>query len=191
MARRKKKPAVPAARLSTTSGSGSQTLKAASGQPQIQRANKFGRLDGACPLALARSPLSVNMPASSSVTGEDAADRIRQHGPSEVGATRTNWGRYNVRGCIGRFRHPSQPSRPLEPTAMEADLSKHSVSMETTNRCTSSDMSGPLSGNPDGTIAEACRPAGERPTKTIIFISGVSETLSSLACLWASCTGGL
>jgi len=57
-------------------------------------------------------------------------------------------------------------------------------------------MSGLLSGMPDGTtsnvlVANTCLPAGERPNKTPIFISGVSDTRSFLAWLRASCTGGL
>jgi len=49
---------------------------------------------------------------------------------------------------------------------------------------------------PDGTIASAhvtntCIPAGERPNKTPIFISGVRDTRDFLAWLRASCPGGL
>jgi len=59
-----------------------------------------------------------------------------------------------------------------------------------------SDMSGPLSGMPDGTtsnaqVANACLPAGERPNKMPIFISGFSDTRSFLAWLRASCPGSL
>jgi len=91
---------------------------------------------------------------------------------------------------------PSHPSGPLKPTAMDSKPSEPSVSMETTNRRMSSDMSGPLSGMPDGTtsnaqVVNACLQAEEHPNKTPIFISGVSDTHSFLASLWASCPGSL
>jgi len=50
---------------------------------------------------------------------------------------------------------PSQTSGPLKPTAMDLDPSKPGVSVETTNRRMASDMSGPLSGMPDGTTLNA------------------------------------
>jgi len=54
----------------------------------------------------------------------------------------------------------------------------------------------PLSDKPDGTtsnaqVANACLPAGERPNKMPIFISGFGNTCSFMAWLWASCPGGL
>ena len=57
-------------------------------------------------------------------------------------------------------------------------------------------MSAPLSGTPAGTtlnaqVATTCFPTGERPNKTPIFISGVSETRALLAYLRESCTRGL
>jgi len=53
-----------------------------------------------------------------------------------------------------------------------------------------------LSGTPDGNtpnaqVANDCLPAGERPNKTPIFISGVSDTSYFLAWLRAFCPGGL
>jgi len=49
---------------------------------------------------------------------------------------------------------------------------------------------------PDGTtrnaqVAIACLPAGQRPNKTQIFISGVTDTRAFLAWLRASSPGGL
>jgi len=57
-------------------------------------------------------------------------------------------------------------------------------------------MSGPLSDKPDDTTTHAqvtnvCLPAGERPNKTPIFISGARDTRSFLAWLRASGPGGL
>jgi hypothetical protein len=40
-------------------------------------------------------------------------------------------------------------------------------------------------------VANTCLPAGERPNKTPIFISGVRDTCAFLAWLQASCPGGL
>ena len=54
---------------------------------------------------------------------------------------------------------------------MDSDPSEFDVSSETVNRRMSSDMSGSLSGKPDGTttnaqVANTCLSAGERPSKT-------------------------
>jgi hypothetical protein len=70
------------------------------------------------------------------------------------------------------------------------------VSSETANRRMTTDMSGPLSDMPDGAtlnaqVANTCLPAGERPNKTPIFISGVRDPRAFLAWLRASCPGGL
>ena len=87
---------------------------------------------------------------------------------------------------------PFLPSGSLKPTAMDSDPSEHAVSTETAKRCMSNDMSGPLSGTPAGTtlnakVATTCAPAGERPNKTPIFISGISDTRDFLVWLRASC----
>jgi len=60
----------------------------------------------------------------------------------------------------------------------------------------SSDMSGPLSDMPDGTtvsghVTNTFLPAGQRPNKTPIFISGLRVTRAFLVWLRASCPGGL
>ena len=49
---------------------------------------------------------------------------------------------------------------------------------------------------PDGAtssahVTNACIPAGQRPNRTPIFISGVTDTRAFLAWLRASCPGGL
>jgi len=79
---------------------------------------------------------------------------------------------------------PSQPNGSLKPTAMDSDMSEPAVSSETANSRMSSDMSGPLSDTPHGAtlnaqVAMTCLPAGERPNKTAVFISGVRDTLPS------------
>jgi hypothetical protein len=128
------------------------------------------------------------LPANSSATSEQAADSSRQPGPSGRGAT--------YAAVLAASVAPSQPSGTLKPTAMDSDSSEPGVSMVTPNRRMSSNVSGPLSGMPDGTtanaqVANACLPAGQRTNKTPIFISGVSNTRSFLAWLRASCPGGL
>jgi hypothetical protein len=61
----------------------------------------------------------------------------------------------------------------------------------------SNDMSGPLSDKPDGTtqqraqVTNTCLPAVERPNKTPIFISGISDTRAFMSWLRASCPDGL
>ena len=76
---------------------------------------------------------------------------------------------------------PFKTSEPLKPTAMDSAPFESPDPTETVNRRMSSDMSGPLSDKPDGTTTNAqvnntCLPAGERPNKTLIFISGVGDT---------------
>ena len=121
-------------------------------------------------------------------TSEQAAAGSRQPRPSGGGATYAA----ELAGPVD----PSQPNGPLKPAAMDSDPPKLGVSMETTNTPMSSDTSGPLSGTPDGTtanahVANACPPAGERPNKTPIFISGISDTCSFMAWFRASCPDGL
>ena len=79
---------------------------------------------------------------------------------------------------------------------MNSDPSEPAVSSEAVNRRMSSDMSGPLIDMPDGTtinaqVANTCLQAGELPNKTPIFISGVRDPRAILACLRATCPGGL
>jgi len=84
---------------------------------------------------------------TSSVTDKQAAAGSRQPKQSGGGAT-------YVAVLTGPVA-PSQTSGPLKPTAMDLDPSKPGVSVETTNRRMASDMSGPLSGMPDGTTLNA------------------------------------
>ena len=131
---------------------------------------------------------SVPLPANSTVTDEQAAAGSRQPGPCGEGATYAAV----LAGSVAQ----SQPSGPIKPTAMDSDPSEPGVLMETTNTRMSSDKSGRLGVMPNGTtsnaqVANACLPAGERPNKTSIFTSGVSDTRSFLAWLRASCPGGL
>jgi len=165
-----------------------QSFPTARGQAKSQRARKLGRLDG----ARQQAPNTCRWARAT-------ARELNSHGRTSCcrqQATRTIRGRCNVRGCISRAVAPYQPSGPLKPTALHSDLSEPGVSKETTNRRTTSDMSGPLSGMPDGTNKKpkwlyACLAAGERPNKKPTFISCVSDTRSFLAWLQASFHSGL
>ena len=127
------------------------------------------------------------LPTFTSLTGEQAALGSRQLGPPEGGVTYT--------AALAGPVAPSQTSGSLKPTVMDSDMSKPAVSSETANRRMSCDMSWPLSDMPDGAtlnaqVANTCLPAGERPNKTPIFISGVRDTRAFLTWLRASCPGG-
>jgi hypothetical protein len=80
---------------------------------------------------------------------------------------------------------------------MYSDPSEPAASSESANRRMSNDMSGPLSDKPEGTtpqhaqVTKPCLPAGQRPNKTPIFISGATDTRTFLFWLRASCPGGL
>ena len=131
---------------------------------------------------------SVPLPAKSSATGEQGANGSLKLGPPEGGST--------YAAVLAGFAAPNQPSGTLKPTAMDSDPSEPAVSTETAIRRMSQDMSGPLSGTPAGTtfnakVANTCAPAGERPNKTPIFISCVSDTRAFLAWLPSSCPSGL
>jgi hypothetical protein len=128
------------------------------------------------------------LPANLSVTGEQAAIGSRQLDRTEEGAT-------YAAVFAGDFT-PQQPSGLLKPTAMDSDPSESPVSKWTANRRISSEIPGPLSGKPDVTtpnaqVANTCLPAGLRPNKTPIFISGYCGVRAFLDRLRQSCRGDL
>ena len=182
MAQRKKKPAVPAGRRSTTSGSGARTSQQLVGKCKANELANSGDSREPAHRRPAPSAGPTPLPANSSAMGEQAADSSQQPGTYGGGAT--------YAAVLAAPVAPTQPSGSLKPTAMDSDPSKSGVSLETSNRRMPQDMSGPLSGTPDGTthhahVANACLPAGQRPNNTPIFISGVSDTRNFLAWLWA------
>jgi len=131
---------------------------------------------------------STSLPVTTAAMGEQAAASSRQPGSSGVGAT--------YAAVLAANAAPSLPSGTLKPTAMDSESSESGVSAETPKRRMSNDMSRSLRGMPVGTtfkaqVANACLPAGQRPNKTPIFISGVKDTRAFLAWLRASCLGGL
>ena len=183
---RRKVPAVSAVKRGTTTGSGRRTELAGK-----RKANELASSGGSVEPANRRPATgagSTPLPVTTSATGEQAASNSRQHGSSGVEAT--------YAAVLAANAAPSLPSGTLKPTAMDSEPSESGVSTETPNRRMSNDMSGPLSGMPNGTtsnaqVANACLPAGQRPNKTPIFISGVTDTRAFLAWLRASCSGGL
>jgi len=186
--RRKKAPTVSAGRRSTTFGNGSRASQQLAGK---RKANELASsVDSTEPAnrRQATGAVSRTLPATTIVTGEQAAASSRQPGSTGVGAT--------YAAVLAANAAPSQPSGTLKPTAMYSEPSESGVSMETSNRRMSNDMSGPLRGMPDETtpnaqVTNACLPAGQIPNKTPIFISGVTDTRAFLAWLRASCPGGL
>ena len=188
MARKKKRPAVLAGRRSTPTGSGTSASQQLAGKRKASELASSGDSMEPANRRPAPGAGSLPLPATPAVTGEQAASGSRQPGPSGVGAT--------YAAILSGSVAPLQPSGTLKPIAMGSDSSEPGVSIETSERRMSQDMSGPLSGTPDGTtdsahVANACIPAGQRPNKTPIFISGVRDTRSFLACLRATCPGGL
>jgi len=103
--------------------------------------------------------------------GKQAAAGSRQPGPTGGGATQA--------AVLAGPVAPSQPIGPLKPTAKDSDSSKPGVSMETTNRRMTSDMSGLMNGRPDGTTANACPPKGERPNKMRFLFQVLVTNVSS------------
>jgi septal ring-binding cell division protein DamX len=115
---------------------------------------------------------------------EQAATGGQQLGSAEGGMT------YAAVVAVPVALH--KPSGPLTPTAKGSNPSEPAASSESAPRRISSDMSGPLSGTPDGTtptthVSNTCVPAGEHPNKTPIFITGVANTRGFLTWLRASC----
>jgi hypothetical protein len=120
-----------------------------------------------------------------------ARECIGSHGRTTccmLPATRVLRGSVTYATLLAGSVAPLQPSGPLKPTAMDSDPSQSVVSPETANRRMSRDMSGPLIDIPDGTtvsthVTNTCLPAGERPNKTPIFISGLRVPVPS----WTGC----
>jgi len=175
-AKKKKRPTVPAGSRNTTKVAGKRKANelASSGDISEPATRRPALGDGPSPL-----------PASStSATGEQAAPGGRQLGSSEGGAT--------YAAVVAAPAAPHKPSGPLKPTAKGSDPTEPAVSSETAPRRMSTDMSGALSGMPVGTTVDAhvtnpCLPAGERPNKTPIFITGVGDTRAFLVWLRSSC----
>ena len=84
-----------------------------------------------------------------------------------------------------------QPSGQPKPIATVSDSSEPAASPEAANRRMSVDMSGPLSSMPAGTTEAGAVLAGERPNKTPVFVTGVTDTRGFLAWLRTLCPSSL
>jgi len=190
LSRRKKMPVVPVGMRSTISKSGARApQRLLAGK---RKANELASSGDSSQPAIRRpapdagsAPLPAN---SSEVIGEHAASCSRHLVSPE--------GEETYAAVLAGSAAPHQPSGPLKPTAMDSDPSQTAASTETVNRRMSSDMSGPLSGKPDGTtpnaqVANTCLSAGELPNKNRIFISGARYNRAFLTWLRGSCPGDL
>jgi len=186
---KKKRATVPAGSRSTSFGgayiaSYRSSAKVAGKRKAIELASSG---DSSVPATRRRVPGagSAQQPATSSgATGVQVTTGGRQIVSSEGGST------YAAVVAAPTVRH--KRSGPLKPTAKGSDPSEPAVSSEKAPGRMSTDMSRPLSGMTVGTtfdahVAKACLPAGERPNKTPIFITGVGDTRAFLAWLRSFC----
>ena len=136
-----------AGRRSTTSRSGSRASQQLAGKRKANELASSGDSTEPGNRRPATGAGSMPLPATTIVTGEQAAASSRQPGPSGVGAT--------YAAILAANAASSQPSGTLKPTAMDSEPSESGVSMETSTRRMSKDMSGPQTGMPDGTTPYA------------------------------------
>ena len=142
-----------AGRRSTRTGSGTSVSQQLAGKLKANEVASTGDCMGPANRRAAPGAGSFSLPATSVVTGEQAASCSRQIGPSGVKAS------YAAVLC-GSVT-PSQPSGTFDPTTMDSDSSESGVSMEISERRMSQDLSGPLSSIPEGTtdyahVANGC-----------------------------------
>jgi hypothetical protein len=153
LSRRKEKPLVPAGIRSTMPAGGTRVPQRSSSQLAGKRKANELASSGDSSEPANRRPAhtagSAPLPATSSVTGEQAATCSRQL--------------VSPKGGVTYAASLAGPVTPILPSGSES-----AASSETVNRCMSSDMSGPLSDKPDGATTHAqmnnaCLAAGERP----------------------------
>ena len=147
MNRRKKVPTVSVGRPSTTSRRESRASQQLVGKRKGNELASSGDSTEPANRRPATGAGSMPLPAKTIFTGEQAATSSRQLGSSGVVATSS--------AVLAANAATSQPSGTLKPTAMDSEPSESGVSMETSNRRMSNDMSGPLSGMPVGTTHNA------------------------------------
>jgi hypothetical protein len=122
-------------------------------------------------------------PGAHGTTGQQDAQCSRQLGPYDDGIA------YAV--VVAGHAGPHQPSGKHKPQNKAQGFLKRYLSGTAFRRMSERDMSGPLCGMPDGTTSSfhavnTCTPAGHRPNKTPIFITGVNDTRVFLPRLRAS-----
>jgi len=182
--RKKKRSAVPAGSRSTAPRGWAGGSQRPSGQISGKRKENELANSGDSSEPANRRPApsegSAPLPASApAVTGEQAASFSRQICPPEVGVT------YSA--VLAGTVAPFQPSGTIKPTATDSEPSESAVSPEIVKKRMSVDMSGSLSDMPNGAtnraqVTNTCLPAGERPNKTPIFISGARDPVPFWPC---------
>jgi len=181
--RKRKVLTVYSGRRCTTSGIGSRTSQQLEGKRNAYEQASSGDCTELANRRPAPGVGSMLLLATTAVTGEQAAASSRQTEPSGLGAT------YGA--VLYPNAAPSQPIGTLKPTSMDSEPSETGVSVESSKRRMSNDMSGPLSRMRDGTthkahVTYACLKAGQLHNEAPNFISGVTDTLAFLAWLQAS-----
>ena len=185
----KKRPTAPAGSRSITFGGASLASNRSPNKVAGKRkANELASSGDSSETATKRPAPgdgSAPLPATATgATGEQAATGGRQLGSPEDGAT--------YAAVAAAPNAPHKPSGQFKPTDKGSDPSEPAVSSETAPGRMSTDMPRPMSGMPVGTtfdvhVANPCLPAGECPSKTPIFITGVGDTRAFLAWLRSSC----
>jgi hypothetical protein len=117
-------------------------------------------------------------------TSGDPAPQCRRHQAATEGKPA-------YAAVVAGRTNPQQPSGQPKPTATGSDSSEPVSSSEAANRRIYVDMSGPLSSMPAGTTEAGAVPAEERPTKTPVFVTGVTDTRRFLALLRTLCPSSL
>ena len=131
-----------------------------------------------------------NGPEAQGTTGEHAAMRSTQHGPTE--------GRLVYGSVVAGVASVQQPSGPHMFSDKDSFPTELADSAEASPRHMSAiDMSGPLCGMPDGTtpyaqvVTNTTAPAAERQNETPIYVTGVMDTSGFLSWLHSSCQSGV
>ena len=117
--RKKKVPTMSAGRRSTSSGSGSRASQRHAGKRKANEIASFGDSSEPANRRPATGAGAMPLPATTTVTGEQAAASSRQPGTSVLGAT------YAV--VLAANAAQSQPSGTLKPTAMDSETSESSI----------------------------------------------------------------
>ena len=115
---------------------------------------------------------------------ETTAESIRHLKASE--------GRPAYTTVVAGRMNPQEPIGQPKPIATGSDSSEPAVSPKAANvRMSVEDMSGPLSSMPADTTSALAVPAEERPNRTPIFVTGVTDTRGILTWLRALCPSSL
>jgi hypothetical protein len=148
-----------------------------------RKAEELSSSDGSSGHATIRpAPNPLDRPCAPGTSGEAVASCKPLPGKD---------GPANAAVVAGYFT-PQQSGGPPKPSAKGSNTSEPAVSCGAACRRMSTDMSGPLDGMPAGTtLTDKVAPAGERPNKTPIFVSGVSDTRGFLTWLRTQCPSSL